>query len=92
VLARLRQAPIPAPSASPPGELTYGEALTLLKFAVLPDPAIWPQAAALLEAAAQGDASPLEDIARGSANEEFHRGLEPGIAILFDPEFGQPAS
>jgi pimeloyl-ACP methyl ester carboxylesterase len=82
VLERLRQHPIPAPSATPPGELTYGEALTLLKFAVLPTPAIWPQAAALLEAAAQGDASALEDIARGYASEEFHRGLEPGIAIL----------
>ena len=56
--------------------------MTLLKFAVLPAPAIWPQAAALLEAAAQGDASALETIARGYASEEFHRGLEPGIAIL----------
>jgi pimeloyl-ACP methyl ester carboxylesterase len=36
VLERLREGPIPAPSATPPGELTYGEALTLLKFAVLP--------------------------------------------------------
>jgi pimeloyl-ACP methyl ester carboxylesterase len=93
VLARLRQAPIPAPSASPPGELTYGEALTLLKFAALPDPAIWPAAAALLEAAAQGDASPLEDIARGYANEAFHRGLEPGVAILCaDSPARQPAA
>ena len=82
LLARLRQHPIPAPSAEPPGELTYGEALTLLKFAALPAPAIWPQAAALLEAAVQGDASALETIARGYASEEFHRGLEPGIAIL----------
>jgi pimeloyl-ACP methyl ester carboxylesterase len=75
-------APDPSPSATPPGELTYCEALTLLKFAVLPTPAIWPQAAALLEAAAQGDASALETIARGYASEQFHRGLEPGIAIL----------
>jgi hypothetical protein len=82
VLRRLRHHPIPAPSATPPGELTYGELLTLLKFVVLRDPAIWPQAAALLEAAAQGDASDVETIARGYASEEFHRGLEPGIAIL----------
>ena len=82
LLARLRQHPIPAPSAEPPGELTYGEALTLLKLAALPTPAIWPQAAALLEAAVRGDASALETIARGYASEEFHRGLEPGIAIL----------
>jgi pimeloyl-ACP methyl ester carboxylesterase len=92
VLARLRQAPIPAPSASPPGELTYGEALTLLKFAALPNPAIWPESAALLEAAAEGDASPLEDIARGYANEQFHRNLEPGVAILCaDSPARQPA-
>jgi pimeloyl-ACP methyl ester carboxylesterase len=92
VLARLRQAPIPAPSASPPGELTYGEALTALKFAALPNPALWPVSAALLEAAAEGDASPLEDIARGYANEPFHRGLEPGVAILCaDSPARQPA-
>jgi hypothetical protein len=92
LLARLRQHPRPARSATPPGELTSGEALTLLKFAALPVTAIWPQAAALLEAAVQGDASGLETIARGYASQEFHRGLEPGIAILCaDSPAGQDA-
>src|SRR6185312_2109450 len=45
LLNRLRQAPIPAPSADPPGELTYGEALTALKLVALPDPSLWPVAA-----------------------------------------------
>ena len=40
------------------------------------------RAEAVLEQAAEGDASALEDIARGYASEEFHRVLEPGIAIL----------
>jgi pimeloyl-ACP methyl ester carboxylesterase len=54
ILQRLRQHPVPAPSATPPGELTYGEMLTLLKLAALPAPAIWPDAASLLEAVGQG--------------------------------------
>ena len=36
MLQQLRHHPIPAPSAEPPGELTYGEALTLLKLDMLP--------------------------------------------------------
>jgi hypothetical protein len=47
MLRRLRQHPVSAPSATPPGELTYGEALTLLKLAALPAPVVWPDAAGL---------------------------------------------
>ncbi|MGH9249284.1 MAG: alpha/beta fold hydrolase [Acidimicrobiales bacterium] len=36
LLERVREAPIPAPDASPPGVLTYGEMLTALKFNGLP--------------------------------------------------------
>jgi pimeloyl-ACP methyl ester carboxylesterase len=82
MLRQLRQHPAPAPSATPPGELTYGEALTLLKLAALPAPAIWPDAAGLLEAIAQGDASAAETIARGSAAEPFHRFFEQSTALL----------
>ena len=87
MLERLRQGPIPAPPATPPGELTHGEALTLLEFAVLPTPAIWPQAATLLEQAAEGGASAtgrhLVDLttpARGT--------VCPSDRLPFDPDFG----
>jgi pimeloyl-ACP methyl ester carboxylesterase len=43
LLTRLRHNPIPVPS----GELTYGEALTALKYSGLPDPALWPEVAAV---------------------------------------------
>ena len=82
VLQRLRQHPVPAPSATPPGELSYGEMLTLLKLAALPAPAIWPDAAGLFEAVGQGDASAAKTIARGYAAEPFHRGFEQGTALL----------
>ena len=57
LLARLRRAPLPAPNATPPGQLTYGEALAVLKLAALPRPGRWPLAAQLLELAVDGDGS-----------------------------------
>jgi pimeloyl-ACP methyl ester carboxylesterase len=83
LLARLRRAPIPAPSASPPGELTYGEALSVIKFEGLPQPSAWPELARQLDQAADGDGSALEITANlGFASAEFHRRLEPGQALL----------
>ena len=82
MLQQLRHHPIPAPSAEPPGELTYGEALTLLKLALLPTPAIWRDAAGIVDAMAQGDASAAETIARGYAAEPFHKGFEQGMALV----------
>jgi pimeloyl-ACP methyl ester carboxylesterase len=83
LLNRLRQAPIPAPSADPPGELTYGEALTALKLAALPDPSLWPVAAAALEAAIQGDASVVETIARGATSDQVRMLVqEQGTALV----------
>jgi pimeloyl-ACP methyl ester carboxylesterase len=70
LLERLRHAPIPAPSATPPGELTYGEALTALKYEGVPKPEQWPLVAALLQAAAEGDASATETIARGATSDQ----------------------
>ena len=58
-----RGAPIPAPHADPPGELTYGD-LLLTTFTPLRDPSLWPQYAQELDAAAEGDASALETAAR----------------------------
>lgn len=65
VLARLSSEPIPAPGANPPGELTYGEALTAL-FPLLRGPGSWPDLAQGLNDAANGDGSLLETVARSS--------------------------
>ncbi|HEY1320186.1 MAG TPA: alpha/beta hydrolase [Streptosporangiaceae bacterium] len=81
-LQQLRRHPIPAPSATPPGELTYGDALTIIKLGALPAPVDWPLAAGLLEAVAQGDASAAESLAAGYAAEPFHASIEQNTALL----------
>jgi pimeloyl-ACP methyl ester carboxylesterase len=63
LLARLRRAPIPAPTASPPGPLSYGD-LSAALFASLTNPDVWPQLAHDLEQAANGDGSALASLAR----------------------------
>jgi len=78
---RLRRTPLPAPNATPPGTLSYAEALAPLKYAILGHPILWPQAAAALEAAVEGDGSPVKDAALFDTSEEFHRLVEPGQAI-----------
>jgi pimeloyl-ACP methyl ester carboxylesterase len=83
LLRRLRHAPIPAPSANPPGELTYGEALTALKLEGVPKPEQWPLAAVLLEAAIQGDGSGIKDIAAGATSDQIRMLLqEQGTALI----------
>ena len=83
LLRRLRQAPIPAPSATPPGELTYGEALAAIKFEVLPKPEQWPLAAVLLEAAIEGDGSAAETVAAGATSDQVRMLLqEQGVALV----------
>jgi pimeloyl-ACP methyl ester carboxylesterase len=76
LLERLRRGPIPAPSADPPGKLTYGELLDQL-FAELGHPSNWPELAEQLDQAAAGDGSALATAARksfhgfwGSANRD----------------------
>ena len=79
LLTRLRHNPIPVPS----GELTYGEALTALKYSGLPDPALWPEVAAVLELAAEGDASVLDAIATGATSDQARVLLqEQGVALV----------
>jgi pimeloyl-ACP methyl ester carboxylesterase len=94
LLNRLRRHPIPAPSANPPGELTYGETLTILKLATLPDPSIWPFAAAALEEAAQGDGSTIKNAAAIANSDEFRAGVQEQSAALIcaDSPARQPAS
>jgi pimeloyl-ACP methyl ester carboxylesterase len=65
VLTRLRQGPLAAPTASPPGDLTYGEALTAI-FPFLRAPINWPKLAEAFNAAADGDGSLLATTARTS--------------------------
>ncbi len=81
MLDRLRRTPLPAPSATPPGTLSYNEALAPLKFAILGHPSLWPDAAAGLELAIQGDGSAIKDAANFDTSEVFHRLVEPGQAI-----------
>lgn len=59
LLARLRRTPIPAPSATPPGELAYGDALSAIVVSMSAGPAVWPEMAAQLESAVRGDGSDL---------------------------------
>jgi pimeloyl-ACP methyl ester carboxylesterase len=82
LLADVRRSPLPAPSATPPGRLTYGELLTALKFAYLPEPSTWPHLGSDLKAAVDGDGSALEMVARAAASETFHQSLEPTQAII----------
>lgn len=79
LLARARRHPIPAPSASPPGRLNYGELLTAL-YGPLNSPASWPGLARDLEAAADGDGSALATQARG-LKEPIRTALVPSQAI-----------
>ncbi len=80
LLARLRHASIPAPQATPPVRLTYADALTAI-FAQLRDPAVWPQFAAQLNAAANGDGSALEVPARAFKTPAGRAALVPSVAI-----------
>ena len=82
LLARLRRGPIPAPSASPPGKLTYAEALTVIKFEGLAQPSGWLELARQLDAAAAGDGSALKTTATIGFTDEFHARAEPGQALL----------
>jgi pimeloyl-ACP methyl ester carboxylesterase len=63
LLARVRRAPIPAPSADPPGPLLHGDVLGAL-FSQLGHPEEWPDLAESLDAAADGDGSTLATEAR----------------------------
>jgi pimeloyl-ACP methyl ester carboxylesterase len=63
LLARLRRAAIPAPTASPPGTLSYGD-LSAVLFASLTNPAAWPDLAEELEHAVNDDGSALATQAR----------------------------
>src|SRR5205823_4490175 len=80
VLSRVRRAPLAAPSAHPPGALTYGDVLTAL-FTQL-GPENWPLLAREFEQAAEGDGSGLANAAR--AGHLFRASLiGDGLSALF---------
>jgi pimeloyl-ACP methyl ester carboxylesterase len=78
--ARLRRGPIPAPTASPPGELTYTD-LLLAMFEPLRSPGEWPQLAEELAAAEGGDGSAIETRARVMRSPEAWSGVTTSAAI-----------
>jgi pimeloyl-ACP methyl ester carboxylesterase len=79
LLKRLREGPIAARSAPPPRQLRYGDALTAL-WLTLGDPSSWPQLAAELDAAADGDGSALATRVR-DARGSLQEALVPAVAL-----------
>ena len=63
LLTRVKRASIPAPTATPPGRLTYGDLITAF-FPEMRNPGTWPHFARDLEAAVNGDGSALLTKAR----------------------------
>ena len=63
LLARVRRASIPAPTANPRGRLTYSDLITAF-FPEMRNPGTWPDFARDLEAAVNGDGSALLTSAR----------------------------
>ncbi|GAA1875211.1 alpha/beta hydrolase [Pseudonocardia ailaonensis] len=92
LLAAARKAPIPAPHADPPGALSYGD-LLLSTFNPLRSPPGWPQFAKDLDAAAAGDASALETVARGMRSPEAYTAATTSAAIsCLDGPASRPVS
>jgi pimeloyl-ACP methyl ester carboxylesterase len=85
LFARLRRGPLPAPFADPPGELTYGDALSGIVVDMSAGPVEWPVLAEQLDQAARGDGSEL--LARGRiltdvfSSQEVAPGL-PAVALI----------
>jgi len=82
LLARLRRASIPAPSASPPGELTYGDALDAIVVNMSAGPGEWPALAAQLDAAARGDGSALATRGRLLTTAFSAQVASPGVPAI----------
>jgi pimeloyl-ACP methyl ester carboxylesterase len=79
LLQRLRLGPIPARSAPPPRQLRYGDALTAF-WLTLGTPSTWPQFAAELDVAADGDGSALATRVR-DARAFAQQILVPAVAL-----------
>jgi pimeloyl-ACP methyl ester carboxylesterase len=79
LLAGLRRASISAPSADPPGELTYGDALSAIIVNMSAGPATWPDLAAQLDQAARGDGSALATAGRLLTTAFSSQDVAPGL-------------
>ena len=80
-LARLRRTPLPAPNATPPGVLTYGEVLTLAKYNVPAFPEAWPLVSGPMELAIQGDGSILKDLGAELSSDPVRLAFEQNVAL-----------
>src|SRR4051812_28288053 len=80
VFATARRASIPAPHADPPGKLDYAD-LLLASFNPLRAAEDWPKFAADLNAAAEGDASALETVARPLRSPAGFAGATTSVAV-----------
>jgi pimeloyl-ACP methyl ester carboxylesterase len=80
LFARLKRAPVAAPTASPPGPLSYGD-LLLSQYNRLRVPANWPQDASDLDSALRGDGSALATEARTLLTPAGFQGATTSAAI-----------
>ena len=76
-LARLRRAPLPTSA----GPLTYGEVVTLAKYAVPAFPAVWPEVSVPLELALEGDGSVLKQMAGDLTSDALRLMFEQNVAL-----------
>ncbi len=79
---RLRRASIGAPSADPPGRLTYSDALSAIVVEMSAGPAEWPSLAAQLDQAARGDGSELLSRSRMLTRAFSSQRAAPGLAAV----------
>jgi pimeloyl-ACP methyl ester carboxylesterase len=82
VLTDLRRGAIPAPSAEPPGDLTYGDALAAIVLNLSAGPETWPEMGTQLDAAARGDGSDLATRGRIVTSAFASQVTSPGLAAV----------
>ncbi|MBK5231609.1 MAG: alpha/beta fold hydrolase [Thermoleophilia bacterium] len=81
LFSRLRRAPIPAPG-SPAGELTYGDALSAIVVNMSGSPGSWPEFAAAIESAAEGNGSKLAAAGRALTSAFSSASTAPGLPAI----------
>jgi pimeloyl-ACP methyl ester carboxylesterase len=82
LMARLRHRPIPAPAASPKGQLTNADALQAILVGLSGGPAAWPQMAQAFAAAIRGDGSKLLSLGRALTTAFSDQVASPGLPAI----------